>query len=252
VIIKGSLLGALTASRFGSAMFPTGAEIHLRSFADLAAQSITNERAQAQLRASRARIVRTADETRRRLERNLHDGAQQRLLSVSVTLRLAANTLTSAPAETGRLLAAASEELNEALEELRDLARGLHPATLTNYGLVPALDALSKRAPLPVTISNDVEGRLPEPVEAALYYVASESLTNVVKYAGASKVDVSVSCANGVAVIEVVDDGVGGADPASGSGFRGLADRTEALDGSFGVDSPPGKGTRVWARIPVA
>jgi signal transduction histidine kinase len=252
VIIKGSLLGALTASRFGSAMFPAGAEVHLRSFADLAAQSIANERAQAELRASRARIVRTADETRRRLERNLHDGAQQRLLSVSVTLRLAANTLASAPEETGRLLTAASEELNEALEELRDLARGLHPATLTKYGLVPALDALSKRAPLPVTVANDVDGRLPEAVEAALYYVASESLTNVVKYARASKVDVSVSCGNGVAVIEVVDDGVGGADPAGGSGFRGLADRTEALDGSFGVDSPPGKGTRVWARIPVS
>jgi signal transduction histidine kinase len=249
VIIKGSLLGALTATR--REMFPAGAEIHLRSFADLAAQSIANERAQAELRASRARIVRTADETRRRLERNLHDGAQQRLLSVAVALRLAATTLAASPDEAGRLLAGATQELNEALEELRDLARGLHPATLTKYGLGPALDALAKRAPLPVTLANAVEERLPEDVEAALYYVASESLTNVVKYASASTVSVTVGVTGDAAEIEVVDDRVGGADPTAGSGFRGLADRTEALDGTFGVESPPGKGTRVWARIPI-
>jgi signal transduction histidine kinase len=252
VIIKGSLLGALSASRDGSEMFPAGAEIRLRSFADLAAQSITNERAQAELRASRARIVQTADETRRRLERNLHDGAQQRLVSVSVALRLVAAALPRSSEEAGVLLAGASDELNEALEELRALARGLHPATLTKYGLRSALDALANRAPLPVALESEIDDRLPGPVEAALYYVASESLTNVVKYAKATKVTMRLRCAGDLAEIEVADDGIGGADAMGGSGIRGLADRIEALDGRFGVESPPGEGTRVWAEIPVA
>jgi signal transduction histidine kinase len=252
VIITGSLLGALTASRAGSEMFPAGAEIRLRSFADLAAQSIANERAQAELRASRARIVHTADETRRRLERNLHDGAQQRLVSVSVALRLVAAALPASPEQARVLLAGATDELNEALEELRALARGLHPATLTKYGLGPALDALASRAPLPVAVDNEIDERLPGPVEAALYYVAAESLTNVVKYAEATRVTIRLRCAGDVAEIEVADDGVGGADTTGGSGIRGLADRIEALDGRFGVESPAGEGTRVWAELPVA
>ena len=252
VIVTGSLLGALTASRPGNDMFPAGAEIRLRSFADLAAQSIANERAQAELRASRARIVQTADETRRRLERNLHDGAQQRLVSVSVALRLVATALNSSPEGAAALLAGATEELDEALEELRALARGLHPATLTKYGLGPALDALASRAPLPVAVENEIECRLSGPVEAALYYVAAESLTNVAKYAQATKVTMRLRCAADAAEIEVADDGIGGADTTGGSGIRGLADRIEALDGRFGVESPPGEGTRVWAEIPLA
>jgi signal transduction histidine kinase len=251
VIVGGELLGALTASRAGSDVFPAGAEIRLRSFADLASQSITNERAQAELRASRARIVHTADETRRRLERNLHDGAQQRLVSVSVALRLVAATLPGAPEQARVLLTGASDELDEALEELRALARGLHPAALTKYGLGPALDSLASRATLPVTLDNQIEERLPGPVEAALYYVAAESLTNVAKYAKATRVTMCLRCAGDVAEIEVADDGVGGADATGGSGIRGLADRIEALDGRFGVDSEPGEGTRVWAELPV-
>jgi signal transduction histidine kinase len=250
VIIKGSLLGALAALRRESPAFSAGAEIRLRSFADLAAQSIANERAQAELRASRARIVRTADETRRRLERNLHDGAQQRLVAVSIALRQAVAALPSSTEQARSLLVGASDELTEALEELRDLARGLHPATLAKYGLSPALDALATRAPLPVVVENEIDDRLPAPVEAALYYVVSESLTNVVRHAGASTVTVGIRHQDSVAEIEVADDGAGGAD-ATGLGLRGLADRIEALDGTFGIESPPGKGTRVWARIPV-
>jgi signal transduction histidine kinase len=249
VIVTGSLVGALTASRPGSEPFSTGAEIRLRSFADLAAQSIANERAQAELRASRARIVHTADETRRRLERNLHDGAQQRLVSVAVALRLAASALPASPEEGRVLLDGATEELDEALEELRALARGLHPATLAKYGLGPSLEALARRAPLPVVVENEICDRLSSPVEAALYYVASESLTNVVKYAQPTTVTIRLRCAGDVAEIEVADDGIGGAD-ATGTGIRGLADRIEALDGRFGVDSPTGEGTRVWAEIP--
>jgi signal transduction histidine kinase len=250
LIVGGAPIGALTASRLGSETFPAGAEIRLRSFADLAAQSIANERAQAELRASRARIVRAGDEIRRRLERNLHDGAQQRLVSVSVALRLASAAFETSPEKAAELLAGATDELDEALEELRALGRGLHPATLTKYGLAPALDALAGRAPLPVAVDNEICERLPRPVEAALFYVASESLTNVVKYAQATKVTIRLRCAGDVAEIEVVDDGIGGADTTGGSGIRGLADRIEALDGHFGVDSPPGEGTRVWAEIP--
>jgi signal transduction histidine kinase len=249
VIIKASLLGALTASRPGKEMFPTGAEIRLRSFADLAAQAIANERAQAELRASRARIVRTADETRERLERNLHDGAQQRLVSVSVVLRLATAKLASSSEDARVLLVGAADELTQALEELRDLARGLHPATLTKHGLEPALEALASRAPLPVAVVNEIDARLPASVEAAVYYVVAESLTNVAKYAAASQVSVRATCVDGVVRIEVADDGVGGADVQGGSGLRGLADRIEALGGHFGIDSAPGSGTQVWAEV---
>jgi signal transduction histidine kinase len=251
-IVKGSLLGALTASRTGDRPFRPGTEIRLRSFADLAAQSIANERAQTELRASRARIVRTADETRQRLERNLHDGAQQRLVSVSVALRLASARLETSAEEAQALLADASNELMLALEELRDLARGLHPSTLAKYGLGPSIDALASRAPVPVDVVNEIEERLPASVEAAVYYVVSESLTNVAKYADASTVSVRARCAHGVAEVEVVDDGCGGADIAAGSGLLGLADRVEALGGHFAVDSPAGSGTTVRALIPLA
>jgi signal transduction histidine kinase len=249
VIVKAALLGTLTASRSIDDPFPPGAEIRLRSFADLAAQSIANERAQAELRASRARIVRTADETRERLERNLHDGAQQRLVSVSVVLRLAAAKLPTAPDDARALIVGASEELTLALEELRDLARGLHPAVLTKHGLEPALEALASRAPLPVRVSNEINGRLPAPIEAAVYYVVSESLTNVAKYAQASSVNVRATSIDGLVRIEVVDDGIGGAEVGNGSGLRGLADRIEAVGGRFGIDSAPGQGTRVWAEV---
>jgi signal transduction histidine kinase len=249
VIVKAALLGALTASRPVEDAFPAGAEVRLRSFADLAAQSIANERAQAELRASRARIVRTADETRERLERNLHDGAQQRLVSVSVVLRLAAAKLPSSPDDARVLITGASEELTLALEELRDLARGLHPAVLSKHGLEPALEALASRAPLPVHVSNEVEARLPAAVEAAVYYVVSESLTNVAKYAQASHVDVRLTSIDGVVRIEVVDDGIGGADIGAGSGLLGLADRIETVGGRFAVESPPGGGTCISAEV---
>ena len=250
-IIKASLLGALIASLPGKEMFPAGAEIRLRSFADLAAQSIANERAQAELRESRARIVRTADETRARLERNLHDGAQQRLVSVSIALRMATAKLPPSAEEARALLVSASEELAQGLSELRDLARGLHPAVLTRSGLTPALVALAGRSPVPVTLVNEIEGRLSAPVEAAVYYLVAESLTNVARYAEASEVSVSATRVDDVVRIEVADDGVGGADVTIGTGLRGLADRIEALGGRFGLESAPGRGTRVWAEVPV-
>ena len=207
------------------------------------------KRQEGELRRSRARIVEAGDIERRRLERNLHDGAQQRLVSLSLALRLSQAQLQRNPDEAERLLKAASEELSQALAELRELARGIHPAVLTDRGLGPALEALVSRTQLHVQLELPEE-RLPAPVEAAAYYVVSEALANVTKYAEASSVAVSVERLNGRAVVEVNDDGKGGADPASGSGLRGLADRVEALDGRLHVASEPGRGTIVRAEIP--
>lgn len=207
------------------------------------------KRQEDELRSSRVRLVRAGDETRRRLERNLHDGAQQRLVSLSLALRLAHARLRDAPEEAERLLAGASEELAQALEELRELARGIHPAVLSERGLSAALEALAGRAPVPVGVTVPPD-RLPPAVEAAAYYVISEALANVAKYAEASAVEVSVTRQNGRAVVEVADDGVGGADPTRGSGLSGLVDRVEALDGVLQVESEPGAGTRIRAEIP--
>ncbi|MEO8290241.1 MAG: PAS domain-containing protein [Gaiellaceae bacterium] len=207
------------------------------------------KRNEEELRRSRARLVEAGDAERRRLERNLHDGAQQRLVSLSLALRLAQAKLKANADEAGKLLGAASDELAQALEELRELARGIHPAVLSDRGLPAALEALAGRAPLPVDVRAPDE-RLPPQVEAAAYYVVSEALTNVAKYAQASTVDVRVARLNGRAVVEVADDGVGGADPLRGSGLRGLADRVEALDGRLHVESVQGRGTLIRAEIP--
>ena len=203
-----------------------------------------------ELRASRARIVRAEDEARRALERNLHDGAQQRLVALSVNLRLVESKLREQPDDARALLVGAREELAQALEELRELARGIHPAVLTDRGLGPALEALAARAPIVVELAAPSE-RLAPAVEAAAYYVVAESLTNVVKYGQATTAHVSLNAVNGTLQVTVSDDGVGGADPDRGSGLRGLADRVEALEGRFVVTSPPGKGTTISAEIPL-
>ncbi|HLK44785.1 MAG TPA: sensor histidine kinase, partial [Acidimicrobiales bacterium] len=209
-----------------------------------------HRRQESEIRASRGRIVAAGDEERRRLERNLHDGAQQRLVSLSLTLRLAEAKYATDPTAVPAILESASNELALALEELRELARGIHPAVLTDRGLDAALEGLAARTPLAVDLGR-VGRRLPEPIEAAAYYVVSEALANVVKHADATSVRVAVEAVNGHVAIEVVDDGVGGADAASGSGLRGLADRVGALDGSLTVESAPGGGTRVAAEIPL-
>jgi PAS domain S-box-containing protein len=202
-----------------------------------------------ELRRSRARLVEASDVERRRLERNLHDGAQQRLVSLSLMLRLAQARVGDDPDGAHGLLGQASEELGQALEELRELARGIHPAVLSDRGLGPALEALVARTPFSVELDL-LDDRLPEPVEAAAYYVVSEALANVAKYAQASSVAVSIASVNGHAVVEIADDGVGGADSSKGSGLRGLVDRVEALDGRLHVESPAGVGTRIRAEIP--
>jgi PAS domain S-box-containing protein len=203
-----------------------------------------------ELRASRARIVEAADTERRRLERNLHDGAQQRLVAASLLLRLAAARVEDDPAGTRTALEHIFEELGLALAELREIARGLHPAVLADGGLAMALEALVARAPVPATIAEVPRQRLPEAIEVAAYYVVAEALTNVVKYAQATHVHVNVGRRDGSAVVEVADDGIGGADPAKGTGLRGLADRVEALGGHLDVHSRRGGGTALVATIP--
>jgi signal transduction histidine kinase len=231
----------------------------VRAAAAAAALQLENERLEAELRArveelqtSRARLVEVSMGERRRLERDLHDGAQQRLVALSLQLGMARRKVEADPATAGRLLDASTAELQRALEELRELARGIHPAILTDRGLGAAIEALAERAPLPVDLDRMPEDRLPAAVEAAAYFVVAESLTNVAKYSSAQHASVSVGRENGFAVVEVSDDGVGGADPGAGTGLRGLADRLAALDGRLEVHSPPGGGTVIRANIPCA
>jgi PAS domain S-box-containing protein len=222
-----------------------------RSLVLVSGHDVTVRRSQEEeIRASRARLVEAADNARRKLERNLHDGAQQRLVALSVSLRLAESKLAVDPAGAASILAASRVELTQALDELRELARGIHPAVLTDRGLGAAVDALVARSPVPVE-AEVCSTPLQPAVEAAAYYVVSESLANVVKYAQASSVTVRISAENGHVLVEVADDGVGGADPGGGSGLRGLSDRLAALDGTLHVVSPMGSGTLVRAVIPV-
>ena len=202
-----------------------------------------------ELQASRARLVEAGDAERRRLERDLHDGAQSRLVALALLLRSARSRAGDDP-ELAALLDRAEQELQTSLSELRELARGIHPAVLTERGLEPALEALASRAPVPVTLESDARERLPGPVESAAYFVVSEALANVAKYASATHATVAVRRVNGRVTVEVSDDGVGGADAAQGSGLRGLADRVAALDGTLSLESPEGRGTRLRAEIP--
>jgi signal transduction histidine kinase len=224
-----------------------------------AALALENERLEAELRAkveelrgSRARLVEIGLSQRRRLERDLHDGAQQRLVSLALGLRMVQERLDPQSEEMVRLLGHLRGELDAALKELRELARGIHPAVLTDRGLAAAVEALATRAPLPVELGGLPAQRLPEPIEVAAYFVVSEALTNVAKYASASHASVSVSQSNGHLTVLVRDDGVGGADLEEGTGLRGLAARLEAVEGRLQVYSEPGAGTTVQAKIPLA
>ena len=232
-------------------------EEELDAIGAAAAIAIENERLDAELRAkvaelreSRSRMLRVGLEERRRLERDLHDGAQQRLVSMALNMRLARDRMRDDPDAAERMLDGAGAELDAALEELRELARGIHPAVLSDRGLDAALETLARRAPLPVELNRGSYERLPESIELAAYFVVSEALTNVAKYADASHAQVSVARRNGKLMVEVTDDGVGGADPDNGTGLRGLADRLAVIEGRLEVDSRPGAGTTIRARIP--
>jgi signal transduction histidine kinase len=229
----------------------------VRTVGAAAALALENQRLSAELRAriedlraSRARLVEATDAERRRLERDLHDGAQSRLVALALQLRLARSKANGQP-ELAAMLDRSSAELQASLEELRELARGIHPAVLSHHGLEAALRALAGRAPVPVEVSCDPPEQVPPAVETALYFVVAEALTNVAKYADANHATVSVKGDDGTVVVEVTDDGRGGADVGGGSGLRGLADRVAALDGRLELHSPPGAGTRLRATIPL-
>lgn len=248
IIAVGRTWGALFVVSAGEP-FGLDAEPRLRDFATLVALALESAETHDQLTASRARIVEAGVAERQRLERNLHDGAQQHLLSLALQLRLAQERLDDDPAAAGALLASIGEDLKLALEELRELARGLHPAILTDQGLEPALQSLANRAPFPVEVAGVPPDRLPEAVEAALYFVAAESLANSAKHAQASEARIGLSTPDGMVILEVSDNGTGGATLAGGSGIQGLADRVEALGGQFELRSRVGHGTLVRAQF---
>jgi len=246
--VDGELWGMFVAAST-SRPFAAEAPARLGAFTELVAQAIANVDAQVRLQESRARIVEAADVARRRIERDLHDGAQQRLVALALSLRLVAR---SAEADTAGAIERCIEDLRVALAELRELAQGLHPVVLTDRGLPAALEMLATRSHVPVVLDTSLDRRLPAGHEAALYFVALEALTNVAKYAGASAAEVTLRAGDRWAEITIADDGCGGAGVENGSGLRGLMDRVEALGGRLIVTSASAEGTTVCARLPLA
>ena len=238
IVVAGRLWGVIAASRTSDETFPANTETQIGSFTELVATAVENAEARAELTASRARIVATADQTRRRIERDLHDGAQQRLVSLALQTRAAQAAVPPELDELGAELDRVATGLTDALDELRELARGIHPAVLTEGGLAPALKALARRSPVPVYLGLGDEGAIPAGVEVSACYVISEALTNAAKHAHASAVTVTVAGTDGMLRISVRDDGVGGADVTRGTGLVGLRDRVEALGGQVFIDSP--------------
>jgi signal transduction histidine kinase len=251
IVVAGRLWGVVAASTKRDDPFPPDTEARIDRFTELVATAIANAESRAELAASRARVVAAADETRRRLERDLHDGAQQRLVSLALRLRATAATIPPDLREAHQELAGVGLELGEILDDLRELSRGIHPAILSEGGLGPALRTLARRSPVPVELQVGAEGRLPERVEVTAYYVVSEALTNVAKHANASAVRVDVDTDDSLVRLAVHDDGVGGADPARGSGLVGLKDRVEGTGGTLRVESRPGQGTSLVVELPV-
>jgi signal transduction histidine kinase len=245
VVVDGRVWGALIAGADDPEPLPAGLEQRLSSFAELVATAISNASTQTELVASRTRIVEAADEQRRQVVRDLHDGAQQRLVEAAMTLQLA-----QARGEGTALVAEGIEHVRAAIAELRELARGIHPSILTHRGLAAAVEALTHRVPLPVAVEIP-DDRYPAPVESAAYFVVAEALTNVAKYASAGTACVTARSADGCLILVIEDDGVGGAQPSAGSGLSGLHDRIVALNGTLAVDSPANGGTRIQAEIPL-
>lgn len=250
---RGALAAAILTLPAGADRPEPGAEdteSRLTGFAELVATTISDALIRPELDNSRARIVAAADESRRRIERDLHDGAQQRLIALAIQARLAQAAVPEGPGELASRLDALTTEANRAVVELRELARGIHPAELAEGGLRPALRALARRSAVPVDLDVRVDGRFPEQVESAAYFVVAEALTNAAKHADAAQVSVSVSVEAEVVRIRVGDDGRGGAEMGAGSGLLGLKDRVEALGGRFSLATVPG--TTISAELPLA
>ncbi|HEX6452818.1 MAG TPA: PAS domain S-box protein [Trebonia sp.] len=250
IMVGGSLWGAIAAGT-SRERFADDAEQRMTEFTELVATAIANADSRSQLAASRRRIVTASDQTRRRIERDLHDGTQQRLVSLVLAMRAAAADV---PAERDDLrgeLSRISTGLADAVTELREISRGIHPAILSQGGLGPALRTLARRSAIPIDLHTTKDVRLPEPVEVAVYYVASEALANAAKYAQAASIEVSLATSDGSLLLSICDDGVGGAKPGRGSGLVGLQDRIEALGGTITIESPPGGGTSILVTLPL-
>ncbi|GAA2340311.1 sensor histidine kinase [Dactylosporangium salmoneum] len=247
IVVNGRLWGVIAAA-VRTLPMPADAELRMSDFTELVATAISNAQARTELAASRARVVATSDETRRRLERDLHDGTQQRLVSLGLDLRVAQRSL---PGDLQGELGHIADGLNDALEELREISRGIHPAILSQGGLCSALKTLARRAGISVGLEVSIQNCVPEPVEVAAYYVVSEALTNAIKHAKVSTAHVNVGVVDDLLHVNVHDDGVGGADPSRGSGLIGLTDRVEALGGTLSVHSPAGQGTLIHAELPI-
>jgi signal transduction histidine kinase len=252
ITIDGRRWGMIIVAPTVEQSLPANTEARLVGFTDLLATAISNAQSRRALATSRARIVGAADEARRRIERDLHDGAQQRLVSLGLELRAAQTKVPGELVELQGELSRVVDGLKSVLDELREMARGIHPAVLAQGGLGPALKALERRSPIPVELNLGRLARLPERVEVATYYVVSETLANAAKHARASALQVDVDAASGTLHVCVRDDGVGGADPARGSGLVGLRDRVESLGGTIAVESPLGAGTAVTVALPIA
>jgi signal transduction histidine kinase len=252
IVVAGRLWGVIAASSRSDVPFPAETEIQMSEFTELVATAIANAQNQADLRASRARIVAASDLTRRRIERDLHDGVQQRLVSLTLGLRAAASGIPAGLADIEEEIAQVASGLGGVQDDLREISRGIHPAILAEGGLEPALKTLARRSPIPVELEVRVDGRLPEPLEVAAYYAVSEMLTNAAKHSQASVARVYVATRDGTLYLSVRDDGIGGADPAGGSGLVGLRDRVEALGGALTLHSRRGEGTSLAIELPLA
>jgi signal transduction histidine kinase len=251
IIVDGRLWGAAVVGTSGRTRLPAETEVRVQDFAELVGTAIANAQTHADLTASRARIVAAADDARRRIERDLHDGAQQRLVSLSLELRAAE---ASVPPE----LRSLKEDISHLVtglaavsDDLQEISRGVHPAILSKGGLGPALKTLGRRSPVPVELDLHVDRRLPDSVEVGAYYVVAEALTNAAKHARALHVNVHLDVENGSLHLSIRDDGIGGADTAGGSGLTGLIDRVEALGGTMAIWSKAGQGTALSATIPL-
>jgi signal transduction histidine kinase len=251
ISVEGRLWGVLVIYSKNAEPLPAETETRLGEFTQIVATAIANAESRAELDASRARIVATADATRRRIERNLHDGAQQQLVSLALEVRAAQASLPKEMSQQQGELSHIAEGLSTALDGLREIALGLHPAILAEGGLGPALKTLAHRSPIPVELEIRTVERLPESVEVAAYYVVSETLTNAAKHSRASRVQVEVELRGRVLRIAVGDDGVGGADAARGTGLLGLKDRAEAMGGTLTLESRRNVGTSLIAELPL-
>ena len=251
VVVEGSLWGVMAVASSTKAPLPPGTEARLAAFTELIAMAIANAEAHDELSASRARVVASADQTRRRIERDLHDGAQHRLVLTNLTLKRALQAANSGSEDVAELIKEAVVSTERAYDELRELARGLHPVILATNGLAPALKGIALRSPIPVVLDLQTHDRFPERVEVTAYYVASEALTNAAKHSQASAVHVTLTATDGDVRLSISDDGIGGADPAGGSGLTGLKDRVEAAGGTITIHSPIGEGTELLVGLPL-